>query len=165
MNTLSFMEKQEALYHHLGKGRLPFASAELSGGERHPNVRGRIEFYATPAGTLILAEAQGLPGVSGTGRRSAVYEFYVKGQSESAHTYRCPQLPTLYEKEGRAWGSVVTAKLSVSDLHEKRLVLYQKEDVGEAWTDSAVETAVGTVSFAAPIVRRRTPVRSSAEVS
>ena len=39
---------------------MPEASAEVSGDNRHPEIKGRIEFYGVYGGTVVVAEVSGL---------------------------------------------------------------------------------------------------------
>ena len=38
---------------------MPEASAKISGDNRHPEIKGRIEFYGVYGGTVVVAEVSG----------------------------------------------------------------------------------------------------------
>ena len=123
----------DGLHDSLRRGRHPFASAELRGGYAHPGVKGEISFYDTPAGVLVSARLQGLPGRGGTTHASTVYGFCL-GERESdtcsvgcgRNCRFCRIMPSLYEKDGNAWCSFLTRKLSVSDLEGRRITLRER---------------------------------------
>lgn len=148
----------DSLCHRLEKGRVAFASSDLRGGLQNPNVRGWVRFYDTPAGILILAEVRGLPRGEKKDRRLAGYEFYIKNGGEP---YPCSYLPALYEKEGGAWCSVVTAKPNRFDLCDRELLLFEKTP-GKAM---GVPIAIGRIVAAATASQKRSYAGSSVDAS
>ena len=146
---MEFVKKQpsKGLYGHLCQGRRPFAVADMRGGVCYPSVRGQVAFYATPAGVLISADLSGLPGGSGNGCGASVFGVCLESGRENA-CGSCPRLcsllPPLYERNGNAWCSVVTAKLAPSDLTDRRVILRQRTD--RCPGDCGREIAAGIVS-------------------
>ena len=55
---------------------MPEASAEVSGDNRHPEIKGRIEFYGVYGGTVVVAEVSGLTE-AGTGQEQGFYGFHI----------------------------------------------------------------------------------------
>ncbi len=148
----------DSVCHRLEKGRIPFAGSDLRGDLQNPSVVGWVRFYDTPAGVLILAEVKGLPRGEEKNRRLAGYEFYIK---DGGDTYPCSYLPALYEKEGGAWCSVVTAKLNRFDLFDRELLLCEKT-AGKAM---GVSVAVGHIVAAETLSRKRSYAGSSIDAS
>ena len=52
------------------------ASAKISGDNRHPEIKGRIEFYGVYGGTVVVAEVSGLTE-SETGQEQGFYGFHI----------------------------------------------------------------------------------------
>ena len=55
---------------------MPEASAKISGDNRHPEIKGRIEFYGVYGGTVVVAEVSGLTE-SETGQEQGFYGFHI----------------------------------------------------------------------------------------
>ncbi len=86
----------------LCRGRIPFATAHLTGNGEYPDARGRLSLYATPAGVVVSAELWGLPA-------GAVLRLCLEREGKSC-AKTC--FPLLYEREGEAWFCDLTEKLS-----------------------------------------------------
>lgn len=117
-------------YGHLCHGRRPFAIADIRGSACYPSVIGTVSFYATPAGVLISADLSGLPQTTKKGRGAVFGVCFASRESERCgHCPKlCSVLPPLYERNGNAWCSVVTGKLSPSDLIDRRVILRERSD-------------------------------------
>ena len=137
----------ESVYAFLYKNRTPFAKASLLGeaesdGER---VCGSIEFFATPLGILVHAELCGLPKRVKTG----VYHFCVREADKAACSGKCNRrslcgiMPVAYEKDGRADCTVLTRRISPSDLEGKRIAVYERRR--GCPSDEQLAVAVGNV--------------------
>lgn len=59
---------------------MPEASAEVSGDNRHPEIKGRIEFYGVYGGTVVVAEVSGLTE-AGTGQEGFMDSIFMKEQA------------------------------------------------------------------------------------
>ena len=108
---------------------MPEASAEVSGDNRHPEIKGRIEFYGVYGGSVVVAEVSGLT-VAGTGQGQGGYGFHIHEgasctgkQSDSfantgghynpgnkSHPQHAGDLPPLLSDAGEAWMSVYTSR-------------------------------------------------------
>ncbi len=130
MNELA---AQNDLHSSLCQGRTPFAVAELHGKEKYSSIRGRVDFYSTPAGVLVSAKISGLPSKTGTHCKSAVYglcleeygEHERKNEKKHIKKSLSSVMPPLYERDGKAWCSVVTGKLLPSELCKKSVRIWE----------------------------------------
>ena len=142
-NREGWNRQNGGLYDHVCWGRRPFAVAELRGNDGYPSVRGRVWFYATPAGVLISADLSGLPDTAEQNERMGA-AFRVCLESEkgrSCHTPRlCSLIPPLYGRNGSAWCEVVTGKLSPSDLNDCRVILRTRAERCAQACGSAIAT-------------------------
>ena len=107
-------------YAALMKGRHPLAVAELTGIGEHGRLYGHMWVYATPTGTLISIRVSGLPSPTDRRRKGAVYGLCLHGccgcGEGGKNNELCGVLPLLYEREGNAWCSVLTKKLTADIL-------------------------------------------------
>ncbi len=87
----------------LCKGRYPYATAELRGSCDYPSARGRFALYATPTGVVVSAELRGLPA-------GAVLRLCLKREGETCVSATC--FPLLYERNGEAWFTDLTERIS-----------------------------------------------------
>lgn len=116
----------------LCRGRRPFASAEIVGGEEFPQINGRVDFYLTPLGVLICADINGLPIREESSQRAVAYNFCINGDSAQKCNHcrntkaSCRVMPTVYEKNGSAWCSVLTKKISPSDIMGKTIAVHER---------------------------------------
>lgn len=114
---------------------MPEASAEVSGDNRHPEIKGRIEFYGVYGGTVVVAEVSGLTE-AGTGQEQGFYGFHIHEgasctgkQSDSfantgghynpgnkSHPQHAGDLPPLLSDAGEAWMSVYTSRFFPEDV-------------------------------------------------
>ena len=146
-------EKKENIwagaYEILCRGRVPFAKVEMRGNESHPSVFGTVDFYSTPVGVLVHAHVCGLPCKEKSQNRARAYRFCLYGQKEACASREefviptkdhllCNVLPTVYEKDGTLWCSVLTGRILPVDLFGKVMSIYEsgnsptsRESVGE----------------------------------
>ena len=120
---------------------MPEASAEVSGDNRHPEIKGRIEFYG------VVAEVSGLTE-AGTGQEQGFYGFHIHEgasctgkQSDSfantgghynpgnkSHPQHAGDLPPLLSDAGEAWMSVYTSRFFPEDVIGKTVVIHDRPD-------------------------------------
>ena len=114
----------------LGKGRSPFAGVDIYGMGANRGVRGRADFYYTPLGMLICVSVKGLAGENGVYCLS-----FVSADERSEEVGMKCVIPPLYERNGYAWCSALTGKVSPSEIFGKRVVMrslrrgYEKVEV------------------------------------
>lgn len=124
----------------LCKGRLPFANANLTGEDGFPSVCGSVEFYSTPMGVLICAQVRGLPCDTVQGKKPKAYGICLGNSTSSErreqafctghlylgkHRAPCTAMPTLYEKNGSLWCSVMTGRITPADLAGKMIRVHE----------------------------------------
>lgn len=100
----------------LCRGRVPIAYADICGEQGYGAVKGEASFYYTPIGVLVRASVSGLDGKSG------VYSLSLtspagRRQSDASES----AIPPLYDRNGYAWCSALTKKLSPCELLGKRI--------------------------------------------
>lgn len=94
--------------HSLIRGRYPFVTAELFGG-----AEGRMEFYNTPLGVVVSAQ---------------LWDCCGEGRVEMFLGNRPLSMPPLWIREGKASYTVVTGKISPSELMTGRIRLRSCSD-------------------------------------
>ena len=87
----------------LCRGRTPFASAYIYGETANGDINGYAELYYTPLGMLVKV------GVSGL--EDGVYSLSL-GREGQIILF----LPPLYAKNGSAWCTALTGKISASEI-------------------------------------------------
>ncbi|MBQ8894589.1 MAG: superoxide dismutase family protein [Clostridia bacterium] len=129
-------------------GRMPDAIAQLRGGPEYPAVQGWVRFYQTNFGTLIAAEAEGLPHHEGT-CENHFFGFHIHQGGRCAggtreepfadtgshynpdqclHPQHAGDLPPLMEEDGRAFMAVLAGQLAVRDILGRSVVLHTDPD-------------------------------------
>ena len=98
----------------LCRGRTPFATSEISAEVETENVEGIAEMYYTPLGMLVR--------VGVTGLEDGVFSL-ILGKEGELNVY----LPPLYARDGEAWCTALTGKISPSQIlgGEIRIVEYR----------------------------------------
>ena len=122
--------KTDSVYAFLYKNRTPFAKATLIGTQKGNNesAYGIVEFFSTPLGILVHAELCALPKQ----RKMGVYNFCVRDIEKSECGGNCNKrslcrlMPIAYEKDGKADCSILTRRISPSDLIGKRISVYER---------------------------------------
>ena len=111
---------------------MPEASAEVSGDNRHPEIKGRIEFYGVYGGTVVVAEVSGLTE-AGTGQEQGFYGFHIHtgghyNPGNKSHPQHAGDLPPLLSDAGEAWMSVYTSRFFPEDVIGKTVVIHDRPD-------------------------------------
>ncbi|MBQ8818162.1 MAG: hypothetical protein IJZ83_06265 [Clostridia bacterium] len=90
----------------LCRGRAPFAYADISDiNEKDGEIKGRASFYYTPLGLLACVTANGLD------ESVSVYPLSFVSKEGARWS-----LPPLYNKNGFAWCTALTGKISVCEI-------------------------------------------------
>lgn len=74
----TFSQTERTLLRALG--RAPSAVAQLKGSEEYPSIEGRVSFYQTERGVLVLAQVYGLPHTDAA-CREPFYAFHIHSGS------------------------------------------------------------------------------------
>ena len=117
------------------------AEAKVWGGEAAPGVRGTVRFWPRPAGTLVVAQIEGLPGSEAGFFALHIHEtgdcrgngfpntggHYNPGQMP--HPMHAGDLPPLLRRrDGKAWLAVVTDRFRVRDIVGRSVVIHSHPD-------------------------------------
>lgn len=125
----------------------PAAYAVIKGNKNHPDIKGRIDFYDTYGGTVIVASVRGLQGESEEGS-NGFHGFHIhtggacteneQGEFSSAgghynpkgtlHPAHAGDLPPLLENNGAAWMAVYTKRFYPEDVVGRTVIVHEKAD-------------------------------------
>ena len=127
--------------------RLPHAWAKIRGSAAYPGIRGKVDFYQTDQGVVVLAELAGLPGAeSGCGNR--VFAFHIhegskcEGNAEDPfaevgkhynprdcpHPEHAGDLPPIFSNNGYAIQMFLTDRFNVEDIIGKTIIVHSGPD-------------------------------------
>ena len=118
--------------------RLPAAVAYVSGGKKHPNLRGVLRFSQNCGGVLVTAEVCGLPHDGFFALHiheggSCEGELFSQSGSHynptgAAHPDHAGDLPPLLSSRGNAKMSVLTGRFRVDEIVGKTVIIHSKPD-------------------------------------
>ena len=148
---LGTLGSRTGLFAGLMKNRASSAWAQLQGTGAGQGIRGRIDFYEVPGGTLVTAEAYGLPtrevqpgqtvapgcmgrvfamhiheGGSCTGNEKDPYANAGKHFNPAGceHPYHAGDMPPLFGNGGYAWNAFFTDRFRPSDVVGRTVILH-----------------------------------------
>ncbi len=101
----------------VGRGRRPFARAELEGNGLDTDTSGSASFYYTPLGMLVCVAVKGLA------RERGVYTLAIASEEDGRELETRCAIPPLYARGGYAWCSALTGKITPSDITDKLVVI------------------------------------------
>lgn len=122
----------------------PTATAKISGSKKYETINGKVDFYDTYGGTIVIAQIQGIPkelgnsffgfhiheGSSCTG--NADDPFADAGQhynpKDKPHPEHAGDLPPLLGSGGKAWMMVYTDRFYPEDVIGKTVIIHSKTD-------------------------------------
>lgn len=127
--------------------RRPQAWARISGSDRYPDIRGKVEFYQTGAGVLVWATVVGLPEESDQCKQP-IFAFHIHtgasctGNAEDpfadagthfnpngcAHPYHAGDLPPLFGADGVAVSVFLTDRFHLEDIIGKTVIIHSSPD-------------------------------------
>ncbi len=125
----------------------PSATAEISGSPSYPAIRGRVHFYQTKFGVLVLVQVSGLPkataacdtrtfachihaGSSCTGNQDDPFaDAMTHDNPENCeHPHHAGDLPPLWGNDGYAFALFLTDRFSVEDVIGKTVIIHANPD-------------------------------------
>lgn len=138
-----------------------YARADVRGGTAAPGLRGRVEFFDHPDGTLVTAQIWGLPASETAffalhihdGGSCGGADFADTGghfnPGNSAHPMHAGDLPPLLSVDGNAWLSVLTGRFRVEDVVGKTVVIHSHPDDFHTQPagNAGEKIACGTIKF------------------
>ncbi len=143
------------------------AYAEVRGSVEYPLLRGRVMFYQTPQGVLVVADVSGLP--FGTGPCAGrIFGFHIhEGSSclESSgdepfpgtlshynpggcpHPNHAGDLPPLFGNQGHAFSAVLTNRFRIQEIIGRTVVIHDHPDDfrTQPTGDSGTKIACGVI--------------------
>lgn len=125
----------------------PAATADIRGSEKYKGIHGKVDFYDTYGGTILVAEVYGIPketdvagggfhgfhihdGTLCTGNEADAFadadgHYNPKNASHPEHA---GDLPPLLSNNGTAWAVVYSARFFPEDVIGKTIVLHDMAD-------------------------------------
>ena len=128
-------------------GYVPTAVAMLKGSEDYPDISGVVRFYDTAYGTVVFAEAVGLPFAEGI-CDSPIFGFHIHeggkcgdrdggAFSEAGdhfdpngctHPYHAGDMPPLMGANGIAFSAFLTSRFDVGEIIGRTVVIHGSPD-------------------------------------
>ncbi len=125
---------------------IPTAVARILGSDEYPDIVGTVRFYETAYGTVVFAEAVGLPW-NKDDCASPIFGFHIhEGESCSRsnndfsetgshydpfncpHPYHSGDMPPLMCAEGTAFSAFLTDRFTVSEIIGRTVVIHDHSD-------------------------------------
>lgn len=117
-----------------------FAMAKISGGEKYPEIKGKVLLEQKKGKVLITAHICNLPDTD-----TGIFGFHIHegeictGESfvntkghynpyNSSHPKHSGDMPNLFANEGRAYLSFETSRFSLCEVIEKSMVIHLSPD-------------------------------------
>lgn len=127
--------------------KAPHAQARVRGSQAYPRIRGRVDFYQTDLGVIVLAEVDGLP-LGSEACNSPVFGFHIHGGSKCLgnaedpfaeagthynpkncpHPYHAGDLPPLFGNNGYALQVFLSNRFTVEEIVGKTIIIHSKPD-------------------------------------
>lgn len=125
----------------------PSATAEIRGRKDYDTIRGKVDFYDTYEGTILVVEIYGIPGeleaqskgfhgfhihggASCTGNKEDAFAdagtHYDKGRRR--HPGHSGDLPPVLSNNGVVWAAIYTSRFYPEDVIGKTVILHEKAD-------------------------------------
>lgn len=125
----------------------PTAYAVIRGNKNHPEIKGKVDFYDTYGGTIIVVSVKGLPGENEEESRG-FHGFHIheggactedeQGEFSDAgghynpkntvHPAHAGDLPPLLNSGGAAWMTVYTGRFFPEDVIGRTVIIHEKAD-------------------------------------
>ncbi len=127
--------------------RKPNAIAEIHGSPDYPQIYGTVRFYQTNYGTVVAAEAEGLPAPDGH-CKSPVFGFHIHSGNACTgneadpfadalthyNPHSCPHphhsgdMPPLFGSGGNAFTIFLTDRFTVAEIIGKTVIIHSSPD-------------------------------------
>ena len=125
----------------------PAAVADIRGSAEYPGIRGRVLFYPTVQGIVVVTRVWGLPAVAGKCGRP-VYACHIHSGGDCSgnkddpfanagthfnpdgceHPYHAGDMPPLFANGGFAFSAFLTNRFSISDILGKTVIVHSAKD-------------------------------------
>lgn len=139
----------------------------IKGNSNYPKIKGKVSFYQTNDGVLIVANITGLPD-SNNKCEDSIFAFHLhEGNSCSGNEkdpfsnakshynpYNCPHpyhagdLPPLFNVNGRAFIAVLTNRFDIEEIIGKTIIIHSSVDdfTSQPSGNSGVKIACGIIT-------------------
>lgn len=136
--TLSFNSYLNFIQNHF-----PNAVAKITGNANNLNITGKVEFFQTDSGTLVLSEIENLPAnITGNFFAMHIHSGDSCGQDETgnffdsvhynpqsySHPSHAGDLPVLLSNNGKAFSVVLTNRFKVLDVVGRTVFIHEFAD-------------------------------------
>jgi len=125
----------------------PEAVAFIKGSKEYPQINGKVMFFQTKKGVLVVADITGLPspigrcanpvfafhiheGDSCTGNMSDPFAKAMKhyNPKDCTHPYHAGDLPPLFSNDGTAFSAFLTDRFTVKEVIGRTVIIHDKPD-------------------------------------
>lgn len=122
---------------------LPIAKANILGNRNNSNVRGKVDFFQTNLGVLVVSEIENLPeNQTGNFFAMHIHDADDCQQDENgnfldsthfnpqnySHPFHAGDLPVILSNDGLAFSVVLTKRFNVSDIIGKTIFIHENAD-------------------------------------
>lgn len=125
----------------------PTASAKIKGSNKFPMLKGIVNFYPLRDKTLVTAEIEGLPSITGE-CENTIYGFHIhEGNSCTGndsdpfadakshfnkfgctHPSHSGDLPPIFGTPDNGWMAFLTNRFKVNEIIDKTIIIHSKPD-------------------------------------
>ena len=160
-------EMKKTNLNNLITGR-PDAMADIMGSEKYPEISGRVKFYQTERGVLVVTEVNGLPE-SGDICTGSVFGYHIhsghfcSGNKEDVfadamahynpadceHPYHAGDMPPLFGNDGYAFSVFLSNRFCICDIIGRTVIIHLHPDDfhSQPAGNSGEKIACGIISF------------------
>ena len=127
--------------------RNPVAVAYINGSVEYPDIQGRVGFYQTRYGVVVVSEIKGLP-LNDNVCNNRIYAYHIHDGSECEgdasdpfakagmhynpngceHPYHAGDLPPLFNANGYAFSVVLSDRFAIDEIINKTIVIHSNVD-------------------------------------
>lgn len=127
--------------------RKPQAISIINGGNEHPDLKGKVYFYQTRSGVLVVTQISGLP-VNDDRCSQPVFAYHIHSGSSCSgnetdqfadalvhydpyscpHPYHAGDMPPLFGCNGIAFSAFLTDRILVNEIIGKTVIIHSNPD-------------------------------------
>ena len=125
----------------------PTATADIRGKKGYESIQGKVDFYDTYEGTMLIVEIYGIPE-DPEGRSTGFHGFHIHEGAECSgdekdpfanagmhyntsgepHPEHAGDLPPVLNNRGTAWGAIYTDRFYPEEVIGKTVILHDRAD-------------------------------------
>ena len=115
---------------------MPYATAEVKGGPKYPEIEGNVYFYEVYGGTLVIASVKNLPNenhfhgfhIHEGNSCMAMKEGSHYNPTNQQHPQHAGDMPPLLANQGMAFSAFYTNRFYPEDIVGKVVIIHIKPD-------------------------------------